>query len=122
MPKLLRLRLRLRQAFTTATVALFGLAGLLASAPCRAAATPQALASQAGCAACHLPDKKLIGPSYREVAARYKGQADAAARLAGAIRKGSTGVWGPVPMPATPAAKLGDADLKAVVAWVLKAP
>ena len=98
------------------------LAAGLVPAGAQAGAAPQTLATQAGCVACHLPDKKLIGPSYRDIAAKNKGRADAPARLAAAIRKGSKDVWGPVPMPATPPAKLGDADLKALVAWVLKTP
>lgn len=80
------------------------------------------LATKAGCAACHQADKKLLGPSWKEVAAKYKGQANAPAQLAERVRKGSTGVWGALPMPATDKAKLSDADLKAVISWVLKTP
>jgi cytochrome c len=86
------------------------------------AADPAQIAAKAGCTVCHSTDKKMIGPSYREVAAKYKGNADAVALLSAQIRKGSTGVWGKIPMPATDAAKLSDADLKAVVIWLLKTP
>jgi cytochrome c len=89
--------------------------------PVWAGASPQ-IAEKAGCNACHTVDKKVLGPSWREVAARYKGKADAPALLAARVRKGSKDVWGPVPMPATEVAKLNDADLKAVIAWVLKTP
>lgn len=82
-------------------------------------ATPE-IAQKAGCNACHQPDKKLLGPSYKEIAARYKGQSGAPAALAEKVRKGSKGVWGAVPMPATEPARLSDAELKAVVAWILK--
>lgn len=80
------------------------------------------LATQAGCATCHAPAKKVLGPSYREIAVRYTGQADAATVLAARVRQGGKGVWGAVPMPPTDAAKLGDADLKALISWILKAP
>jgi cytochrome c len=86
------------------------------------AAASEKIAAASGCVACHAAAKKLVGPSYKEIAARYKGQADAPALLAERIRKGSKGVWGAAPMPPTPAARLSDADLKAVVAWVLKTP
>lgn len=80
------------------------------------------IATQAGCATCHATTKKVLGPSYREIAAKYKGKADAVALLSERIRKGSKGVWGPLPMTPTPPDKLSDADLKTVVTWVLKTP
>jgi cytochrome c len=89
----------------------------LAAGP--AAASP-ALAAKAGCAVCHAADKPLMGPSWQAVAAKYKGQATAAAQLADKVRKGSVGVWGKLPMPPTPDDKASDADLKALVSWVLK--
>ena len=60
------------------------------------------LAKQKNCLACHAADKKLVGPSYKDVAAKYKGDKDAAAKLAKKIREGGVGVWGQVPMPANP--------------------
>jgi cytochrome c551/c552 len=69
------------------------------------------------CSACHAPDKRLVGPSFREVAQRYAGDAGAPRRLAQRIRTGSQGVWGPVPMP--PAAAISDAELATLVEWVL---
>lgn len=80
------------------------------------------IAMQAGCATCHAADRKIIGPSYRDIAAKYKGQAGAPKMLAERVRKGGPGVWGPVPMMPTPASKLSDADLAAVIAWLLKTP
>lgn len=100
-------------AAATAALALCGAGGALAS---------EKIATQAGCVACHATAKKVIGPSYKEVAARYKGQANAPALLAERVRKGGKGVWGVIAMPPTPADKLNDADLKAVVAWILKTP
>ena len=76
-----------------------------------------ALAQKNACTACHAVDKKLVGPSYQDVAKKYAGQKDAAATLAASIRQGGTGKWGPVPMPAQPA--LSDADLNTLAAWVL---
>jgi cytochrome c len=85
-----------------------------------AGADPVAAMTAAGCNACHTLDKKLVGPAYKEIAARYKGQADAASLLVKKAREGGKGVWGPIPMPANPPAKIGDADLTAAVAWILQ--
>jgi cytochrome c len=86
-----------------------------------AVASPQ-IATKAGCAVCHTPDKKLVGPSYHDIALKYKGRADAPALLATRVRKGGTGVWGQIPMAPSDATKISDADLKAVIAWILKTP
>jgi cytochrome c len=91
------------------------LAACVLASPARA---NEDLAKKYQCLACHQTDKKLIGPAYREVAKKYKGQADAAVKMAEKIRKGSTGVWGPVPMPAND--KVPDADAKTLAEWVLK--
>ena len=82
----------------------------------------QAIATKAGCTVCHATDKKLLGPSWHDIAAKYKGQADAVTALSAKVRQGSKGVWGPLPMAPTPAEKISDADLKAVVGWLLKTP
>ena len=76
-----------------------------------------ALATSKNCMACHAVDKKLVGPSYKDVAAKYAGQKDAVDMLAGKIIKGSAGVWGPVPMP--PNAQVNEADAKKLATWVL---
>jgi len=75
------------------------------------------LAKKYNCLACHQTDKKLVGPSYQEVATKYKGQADAPDKLAAKVKAGGVGVWGQVPMPPNPT--VPDADLKALVTWVL---
>lgn len=81
------------------------------------AAADEATAKANGCMACHALDKKVVGPAYKSVANKYKGDAAAADKLAHEVRAGSKGVWGPVPMPAQ--AKISDADLKKVVVWIL---
>ena len=96
-----------------------GVAAAMLSAPTFAAAPEEAIAAKAGCLACHNRDKKVVGPAYKDVAAKYKGQADAADKLAAKARKGGQGVWGPIPMPPNPPEKINDADLKAVMQWVL---
>lgn len=77
----------------------------------------QALATSKNCMACHAVDKKLVGPSYKDVAAKYAGQKDAVDKLAAKIIKGGSGVWGPVPMP--PNAQVNEADAKKLATWVL---
>ncbi len=76
-----------------------------------------ALATSKNCMACHAVDKKLVGPSYKDVAAKYAGQKDAVDKLSVKIMKGSAGVWGPIPMPAN--AQVNDAEAKKLAAWVL---
>ena len=71
-----------------------------------------------GCTACHNVDKRVVGPSFKEVAAKYSGDARAAERLAAKIRTGGQGAWGNVPMPPNPG--LSDPDLQSVVSWLLK--
>lgn len=76
-----------------------------------------ALAQKSVCTACHAVDKKLVGPSYQDVAKRYADNKDAVAIVSESIRKGGSGKWGPVPMPAQPA--LSDADVKTLATWIL---
>ena len=95
--------------------ALFVLAATLATAG--PALADQALAQAKNCMACHATDKKLVGPSYKDVAAKYAGQKDAVDKLAGKIQKGGAGVWGPVPMPAN--TQVSEAEAKKLAAWVL---
>jgi cytochrome c len=96
---------------------LFISAGVLASAGAGNALASEALAKKYNCLACHTVDKKIIGPSYKDVAAKYKGDAGAEAKLISKIKKGGAGVWGQIPMP--PNATVPDADVKALVKWVL---
>ena len=76
-----------------------------------------ALASSKNCMACHAVDRKLVGPSYKDIAAKYKDDKSAADKLAAKIQKGGSGVWGPVPMPANP--QVNEADAKKLASWVL---
>lgn len=94
---------------------LFISAALLTSAG--NALASEALAKKHGCLACHAVDKKVLGPAYKDVAAKYKGDAGAAARLEGKIKNGSSGTWGQIPMPAN--ASVPDGDVKALVKWIL---
>lgn len=79
----------------------------------------QELIKKARCVACHAVDVKRVGPGYREVAEKYRGQADAAAHLFDKVRNGGTGAWGQIPMPPNGPDKISDADLKTVVQWIL---
>lgn len=82
-----------------------------------AAQASEELAKKHNCLACHQTDKKVIGPSYQEVAAKYKGQADASALLAKKIKEGGVGVWGQIPMPPNPT--VTEADMTELVTWIL---
>lgn len=75
--------------------------------------------TKAGCMACHSQEKKLVGPAYKDVAAKYKGQ-DATAKLMEKVRKGGSGVWGPIPMPPSGPDKIDDAMLKAAIESIVK--
>ena len=75
------------------------------------------LATAKNCMACHAVDKKLVGPSYKDIGAKYAGQKDAADKLAVKVMKGGSGVWGPVPMPAN--AQVNADEAKKLVAWIL---
>jgi cytochrome c len=77
----------------------------------------EALAKSKNCMACHATDKKLVGPSYKDVAKKYAGDAKAADMLATKIIKGGSGVWGAIPMPAN--TQVSEADSKKLAAWVL---
>lgn len=85
-----------------------------------AAATTDAVATQLltkySCSACHTVDKKLVGPSYKEIAAKYAGDSTAPAKLAQKVKAGGSGVWGAIPMPPN---NVPDADLKTLVDWIL---
>lgn len=95
--------------------ALFAIAvAMTATAP---AFADQALATAKNCMACHAADKKLVGPSYKDVAAKYASDKGAVDKLAAKILKGGSGVWGPVPMPAN--AQVNEAEAKKLAAWIL---
>jgi cytochrome c len=69
------------------------------------------------CMGCHAVDRKLVGPSFKEIAERYKGDAQAVPKLVKKVKDGGAGAWGAIPMPAHP--RMSDADAKSVVQWVL---
>jgi cytochrome c len=93
------------------------LSAALASIPALAA-DELALATKSACTACHAVDKKLVGPAYKDVAAKYRGDKGAEAKLIEKVKKGGTGVWGQIPMPPnSPTVK--DEDIKTLVKWVL---
>ena len=81
------------------------------------AAANEELAKKNACTACHAIDKKLVGPAYKDVAAKYRSDKDAEAKLAEKVKKGGVGVWGQVPMP--PNANVKDEDVKTLVKWIL---
>lgn len=98
---------------------LSGAALLAASANVLAdAKASEALAKQNGCFTCHTVDKKLIGPAYKDVAAKYKGDKSAEAKLIEKVKKGGSGVWGQMPMPPN-SPQVKDEDIKTIVLWVL---
>ena len=97
-----------------ASTLLFAVAGLVAATP---ALADMALATAKNCMACHAVDKKLVGPSYKDVAAKYTGQQDAVEKLSAKIIKGGSGVWGPIPMPAN--AQITSDEAKKLVAWIM---
>ena len=94
-----------------------GLCGCGAAQAALDNAAAEALMKKGGCVACHAVDKKVVGPAYQDVAAKYKGDKDAAAKLADKVKKGGVGVWGQIPMP--PNAQVSDADIKTLVGWIL---
>ena len=79
----------------------------------------EAIVKKARCVACHAVDQKRVGPAYKEVAAKYKGDAKAPAMLFDKVRAGGSGNWGQVPMMPHPADKISDDDLKGAIAWIL---
>ncbi|HEY9237224.1 MAG TPA: c-type cytochrome [Burkholderiaceae bacterium] len=93
------------------------LAVLLLAALASPAFAQADLAQKKNCMACHAVDKKVLGPAFKEIGAKYAGQKDAVDKLAGKVVKGGTGVWGNIPMPANP--QVTDAEAKQLVGWIL---
>jgi cytochrome c len=81
------------------------------------ASANEALAQKSGCLACHNVNVKILGPAYKDVAAKYRGQAGAEDKLVAKVKAGGSGVWGPIPMPAHPQVK--EEDIRTIVKWVL---
>lgn len=91
--------------------------GVLGGLGAFAAQASEELAKKHACFACHTVDKKMVGPSYKDVAAKYRADKGAPAKLAEKVKQGSQGVWGNVPMP--PNSAVPDADVNALVKWIL---
>lgn len=91
--------------------------GKASPAPVAAVSPPLALAQAKGCMACHAIDKRVVGPGYAEIAAKYKGEGGIEARLAAKVKAGGTGTWGAIPMPPNPS--LTDEDALGLVRWIL---
>ena len=91
--------------------------GAAAAALVTSANAQEELAKKHNCFACHAVDKKVVGPSYKDVAAKYRNDKAAPTKLFDKVKKGGAGVWGPVPMP--PNAQVPDADVKTLVNWIL---
>jgi cytochrome c len=98
--------------FAATGIALACMAGIVLPA-----SASDELAKKHACFACHTVDKKMVGPAYKDVAAKYRGDKAAPAKLAEKVKKGSQGVWGNVPMP--PNTNVPDADVNALVKWIL---
>jgi cytochrome c5 len=109
-------------ASAVATAAIAPIAAAAAAAPAAPSGpldlkSAEAMMRRDGCAACHGVDKKILGPSYQDVAAKYRGDKDAQSKLTQKVKMGGSGVWGAVPMP--PNAQVSDADIAALVSWIL---
>ena len=89
---------------------------MLAAVPQQRA--PNDLAREANCMACHALDTKMVGPSFRDVGAKYRARPGAAELLVGRVKNGTNGVWGDVPMP--PNAAIADDDIRVIVNWILE--
>jgi cytochrome c len=91
---------------------------LSVSVPALAADEGEALFTKSKCSTCHKPDSKAVGPSIKDIAAKYAADKEAATKLEKKVRGGGAGSWGTMPMPKTPAS-VSDADIKTMVTWVL---
>lgn len=105
-------------------IAAFSMAGALAFASTVANAVvddkkAQEVLNKAGCAACHQLDKKVVGPAFKEIAKKHKGQKNAVEALVKKVRSGGTGVYGQIPMPPNSKSQISDEDLKSTVEWIL---
>ena len=96
-----------------AYIAIMAAAGIVMAGQAHA---DEALAKAKNCMTCHALNKKLVGPSYHDVAAKYKGDKGAVAMLAGKIKAGGKGVWGPIPMPPN---KVTDEEATKLATWVM---
>ena len=98
-------------------VNIWGLLAMAGAALSSASYANQELATNNACLACHAVDKKVVGPSFKEIAQKYAGDPAAEAMLIEKVKKGGVGVWGSMPMPPNPGIK--EADIKSLVQWIL---
>ena len=104
--------------FALALTAAAGPGALAADAPAAfSSADAMNIARKNACMGCHAVDRKLVGPSFQQIAAKYKSDAQAQARLEAKVRDGGSGVWGVLPMPSH--RSMNGADIKTVVGWIL---
>jgi cytochrome c len=106
-----------KSMFVVGMALVFATSGAFAVEQPVSGANAMAIARSNACMGCHAIDRKLVGPSFQQVAEKYKGDAQASAKLATKVKNGGAGVWGSIPMPSHPG--MSDADVKTVVAWVL---
>lgn len=104
----------MKMRFTTLLLSL-----LAATATATPALASEAIVKKARCIACHTVDVKRVGPAYKDVATKYRGDAGAPAKLFDKVRHGGSGSWGEIPMIPHGADKISDDDLKAAVSWIL---
>jgi cytochrome c len=99
-------------------LSIVGAVALLVSVPAFAGGDDgHELAQKSGCLACHSPDRKIVGPAYKDVAKKYAHDNGAFEKLFHKVKNGGSGIWGPIPMPPNP--QVSDADLKKILHWVL---
>lgn len=106
----------MKQKLTALTLSLLAASLLAVAIPAKAS---EAIVKKARCVACHAVDQKRVGPAYKDVAVKYKGDSKAPVLLFDKVRHGGSGNWGTVPMLAHPADKINDEDLQAAVGWIL---
>ena len=106
------MRVGLVAGVVAAALGLFGPGAVAAGVP-----TGLVVARGNACLGCHAVDRKLVGPSFRQIAEKYKGDPQAVARLSQKVRDGGSGVWGVIPMPSHP--RMKDEEIQTVVKWVL---
>lgn len=106
----------MKKQLTTLLLPIVALASLGLAAPAQAS---EAIVKKARCVACHAVDKKLVGPAYKDVGAKYRGDAGAPAKLFEKVRAGGSGNWGEIPMAPNGTDKISDDDLKAAIKWIL---
>jgi cytochrome c len=111
------LALAITSVVSIASIAAFAAEPAAQPAAAPAASGGEALVRKYACIACHSTDKKLVGPAYKDVAAKYRDNKDAERMLIEKVKKGGSGVWGTVPMPANPS--VPDGDLQEIIKWIL---